>query len=534
MCGPGGVGPPGPPPCRHHAADRLATPFGIVRARVLLDPEASTRGDSCGPQGVCWFRLPSSSSQPRSSRSRRSRRVGASTARPAATCQLSANGNIKHLVYIQFDNTHFSRDRPNVPRISSRCRTCSTSSRERHAVHQRPHDPDLAHRGRDPLLADRSLPDRNGQTVTNSYGYFTHWRRRRVHVVVQVLDEPGRRHRRPGPNMITDAGKTTPAPWVPFTRAGCDFGGVGTANIELENNSTAPGGDIDQRLRAGSPEEAAEPRQPSASRPTSSGSRSTAPRRRRASAPATRTPERPAARRAGRLHGLPGAVRGEVRRPGGHRRQPVRERHPGAAGQGPAGNCGFPGFDGMLAKNSLGYVAQMQETGVPVTYAYISDAHDNHTLARRRPAPARPTTSSSSPTTTRRSRPSSSGSRPTGSTRATRCSSSPSTRATTTPAAPARRRGNLRRAHACTVAPVRHVPGEPDRRGEREPIGTSLPAAGRCSTSTSTTAPTFYVNGDAAHRTIRRDDRRCGSWNATSGTRPPRIRTRARRPSADR
>jgi hypothetical protein len=36
----------------------------------------------------------------------------------------------------------------------------------------------------------------------------------------------------------------------------------------------------------------------------------------------------------------------------------------------------------MLAKNSLGYVAQMQEAGVPVTYAYISDAHDNHTLAR--------------------------------------------------------------------------------------------------------------------------------------------------------
>jgi hypothetical protein len=32
-----------------------------------------------------------------------------------------------------------------------------------------------------------------------------------------------------------------------------------------------------------------------------------------------------------------------------------------------AGNCGFPGFDGMLAKNSLGYVAQMQESGVPVT-----------------------------------------------------------------------------------------------------------------------------------------------------------------------
>jgi hypothetical protein len=32
----------------------------------------------------------------------------------------------------------------------------------------------------------------------------------------------------------------------------------------------------------------------------------------------------------------------------------------------------------MLAKNTLGYVEQMQESGVPVTYGYISDAHDIH------------------------------------------------------------------------------------------------------------------------------------------------------------
>jgi hypothetical protein len=42
------------------------------------------------------------------------------------------------------------------------------------------------------------------------------------------------------------------------------------------------------------------------------------------------------------------------------------------------GNVGFPGFDGMSAAVSLSYVAAMQEHGVPVTYAYISDAHDNH------------------------------------------------------------------------------------------------------------------------------------------------------------
>ena len=35
----------------------------------------------------------------------------------------------------------------------------------------------------------------------------------------------------------------------------------------------------------------------------------------------------------------------------------------------------------MFAKNTLGEVAQMQEAGVPVTFAYISDAHDDHGVA---------------------------------------------------------------------------------------------------------------------------------------------------------
>ncbi len=42
------------------------------------------------------------------------------------------------------------------------------------------------------------------------------------------------------------------------------------------------------------------------------------------------------------------------------------------------GHIGFPGFDGMEATVSLSFVAQMQEAGVPVTYAYVSDAHDDH------------------------------------------------------------------------------------------------------------------------------------------------------------
>jgi hypothetical protein len=45
--------------------------------------------------------------------------------------------------------------------------------------------------------------------------------------------------------------QTTPAPWVPFTRAGCDVGGFSTANVDLENTSV----DIPKVFGVGSPED---------------------------------------------------------------------------------------------------------------------------------------------------------------------------------------------------------------------------------------------------------------------------------------
>src|SRR5260370_37400477 len=53
-------------------------------------------------------------------------------------------------------------------------------------------------------------------------------------------------------NMLTADGKNAPAPWVPFTRAGCNVGGVSTANIELENTNI----DIPTVFGATSPEAA--------------------------------------------------------------------------------------------------------------------------------------------------------------------------------------------------------------------------------------------------------------------------------------
>ena len=58
------------------------------------------------------------------------------------------------------------------------------------------------------------------------------------------------------PQMVDRRGKTHPAPWVPFTRAGCDVGAFSIANIEFENvtsdinNVFGPGSDEAKEAQA--------------------------------------------------------------------------------------------------------------------------------------------------------------------------------------------------------------------------------------------------------------------------------------------
>src|SRR5262249_25727254 len=41
---------------------------------------------------------------------------------------------------------------------------------------------------------------------------------------------------------------------------------------------------------------------------------------------------------------------------------------------------GFPGFGPINASQTLAYMADMQESGVPVTYGYIADVHGNQNI----------------------------------------------------------------------------------------------------------------------------------------------------------
>src|SRR5262249_49649041 len=177
-----------------------------------------------------------------------------------------------------------------------------------------------------------------------------------------------------------------PAPWVPFTRAGCDVGGVSVANIELENNTITPGGDIYNVYGPGSPEAA----EPAALRTTDfvgiaihCGNASTSKCANNTHARPDLLPDEP------NPDGTPGNGNGyagfNALFGAKYVNQAITGGNPcvndtaGNPIKDPAGNCGFPGFDGMLAANTLGYTAQMQENGVPVTFGYISDAHNCHT-----------------------------------------------------------------------------------------------------------------------------------------------------------
>jgi hypothetical protein len=307
----------------------------------------------------------------------------ATPSRTASGCRLgNADGRIKHVIYLQFDNTHFRRDVPNVasdleqmPHLLNFLRGNGTLLTNDHTIL-------ISHTAGGILASLTGLyPDRNGQTVTNSYDYFKndgtptftssfkYWTD-----TVDAADDPL-------PNMVTDGQATTPAPWLTYTHAGCDVGGVSAANIELENNSTAPTGDMTRVFGANSPEwnEANTDKTKAladfvgiAVHCAHGSSLCNTPNAR----PDDETTVPGSSNGASALFGakyVNPAITGGNACVNDTSGQPITDGH---------GNCGFPGFDGALAKNTLGEIAQMQEAGVPVTFAYISDAHDNHVLAR--------------------------------------------------------------------------------------------------------------------------------------------------------
>jgi len=307
--------------------------------------------------------------------------TGSSSA--VAGCQLGGQGqasHIQHVIYLQFDNTHFNRDNPDVASDLEQMPHLLNFLKENGTLFTNDHTILISHTAGGILSSLTGLyPDRQGQTVSNSYDYFPASKIPAFTSSFKYWTNPVDPVNNTLPNMITDGQKTTPAPWVPFTRAGCDVGGVGTANIELENNGTSATGDITQVFGQGSPEWNEAVADPQEAQTDFVGiaihcSRSdTSACAGNSNAKPDALPDEPNGYTGfdalyGSKYVDPAITNGNacVNDTSG---QPITD---------PRGFCGFPGFDGMLAKNTLGYVAQMQENGVPVTYGYISDAHDLH------------------------------------------------------------------------------------------------------------------------------------------------------------
>ena len=395
---------------------------------------------------------------------------GAATAAASGSCQLGTKaGQIKHVIYLQFDNTHFRRDNTNVASDLEQMPNLLNFLKGNGTLLTNDHTILISHTAGGILSSLTGLyPDRNGQTVSNSYDYFRadgtpnfassfkYWTD-----TVDGSDDSL-------PNMVGDGGQTTPAPWLTYTHAGCNVGGVSAANLELENNnalvftslsaaSTAgatnikvgdvasftPGEQI--TIDAGALMETATIATVGTRGSTGTGLTLTAGltnahasgarvygtdpagdmtrvfgvgslewnEGRDSQLAASGTMARALAQTdfvgyaihcaqgaapcQGNTHArpddstiVPGSDNGYLGLFGAKYVDPVITNNQPCVKAidgttdiaDPFHQCGFPGFDSASANNSLGMVAAMQEHGIPVTYAYISDAHDNHTLTR--------------------------------------------------------------------------------------------------------------------------------------------------------
>ena len=155
--------------------------------------------------------------------------LGASTSAAAKQSNCKLGNGIEHIVYIQFDNVHFRRDNPNVPSDLEQMPNLLNFLEDQGALFTNHHTPLISHTSVDIVTSLTGVyGDKFGVPIGNSIGLFlngvasfpssfTYW--------ADVLADGT-------PEMLAQNGKNAPAPWVPFTRAGCDVGASSIADIE--------------------------------------------------------------------------------------------------------------------------------------------------------------------------------------------------------------------------------------------------------------------------------------------------------------
>ena len=356
--------------------------------------------------------------------------AAASAAKPAAatagtSCHLG-NG-VKHVVTLMFDNVHYFRDNPNVPSDLQLMPNLLNFFQNNGTFLSNNHTPLIAHTADDILTTFTGLyGDRHGMPISNSYqaynadgttdpaGSFAYW----TDPVFDTAKTPNPGHDT-NPTMVyapvppataphtVPPNTVTPAPWVPFTRAGCDTGQVASANTVLENT----GVDFPKVFGAGSPEvqqlnadtdsfkdaEVADYvgigvhcAQGSAFCADAKGVKfgQTDPS---ATAVADVLPQEPGGYTGfqalfGHRYvapqlgaGTPNLTRNgvQVTNAAGNL---VDENGNQINGAFLTNHPGFPGFGPINASQSLAYMADMLESGIPVVNGYIADIHGNENI----------------------------------------------------------------------------------------------------------------------------------------------------------
>jgi hypothetical protein len=285
------------------------------------------------------------------------------------TCRLGSG--IHHVVQLQFDNVHFRRDNPNVPSDLEQIPSLLNFLKGNGTLLANHHTPLISHTSVDILTtltgvygAKMGMPIGNtivyynpdGSTsFTSSFAYWT--------------DKLGTTA---VPQMVDQRGKVHPAPWVPFTRAGCDVGAFSIANIEFENVTS----DVDNVFGPTSPEhiEAAANRTLAAA-----DFEGIAIHCARNSPHCANGQQDVLADEPGGYTGFNALFGNKFVAPAITGGQTGVLDLDGKVVADSQGNPGFPGFS-PSALQTLGYLAQMLEAGVPVVYGYIEDAHDNHSV----------------------------------------------------------------------------------------------------------------------------------------------------------
>ncbi|HEV2361346.1 MAG TPA: hypothetical protein VGS21_06575, partial [Acidimicrobiales bacterium] len=340
----------------------------------------------------------------------------------APGCQLGHG--VRHVIQITFDNVHFNRDNPNVPSDLEMMPHLLSFIEGNGTMLSNNHTPLIAHTADDILTTYTGLyGDRAGMPISNDYqswntdgttdsaGSFAYW----TDPVYDTASHANAGHDT-NPSMVYSSvppatsptpvtpNTETPAPWVPFTRAGCNVGEIATANAELENTAV----DIPKVFGPNSPEAQqlaadSDPyKDPETADYVGIGVHCAQNNAFCASAKGIKygqtTPSPTAS--SDLLPNEPGGYTG-FQALFGHRyvapqlgAGTVSLSHNGYEVTNAKGNLvdlngneldgaylhgypGFPGYGGINAAQSLAYAADMQESGVAVTDLYMADIHGN-------------------------------------------------------------------------------------------------------------------------------------------------------------